>query len=95
MEKIHHLQEDMNIVLAIGGYNYSYLANVESVDLGGGDCTLDLPPLPFGNEQNIGLVNSDGDVMSCGGTMTPRPREDMCLVYNRYEAFLALFCRCS
>ena len=81
------LQKD--ILVAIGGYtaeNFgTYLNAEESVELGGdGTCTGPIAPMnyQYGVDQNVGLVTSDGRILSCGGNpcnLEPCP----CEVYNK------------
>ena len=81
------LQKD--ILVAIGGYtseNFgTYLNAVESVELGGdGTCSRPIAPMnyQYGVDQNVGLVTSDGRILSCGGNpcnLEPCP----CVVYNK------------
>ena len=74
--------------MIFGGYtseNFgTFLDSAESVDLGGdGACTGPQTPLPFefGTDQNMGLVDSDGNVLSCGGQLAPD--RGGCVVYNK------------
>ncbi len=69
-----------------GGYTSEdfgvFLDTAESVELGGdGACTLPLPPLPYGTDQNIGVVDSQGRALSCGGQINPDAGH--CYVYNK------------
>ncbi len=57
----------------------------ETVELGGdGTCTGPITPLPYGTDQNIGLVDSDGNIVSCGGQLTPD--QGHCYIYNQETA---------
>ena len=80
------LQKD--ILVAIGGYtseNFGTKLNaVESVELGGdGTCTGPMTPMnyQYGVDQNVGLVTSDGGILSCGGACSLEPCN--CVVYNK------------
>lgn len=73
--------------MIFGGYtseNFgTFLDTAESVELGGdGACTGPQTPLPFGVDQNVGLVTTDGNILSCGGS-TCFPDACPCVVYNR------------
>ncbi len=64
----------------IGGYGYA-TSSVETVDLRDGSCTLEQTPLPFANSDSIGVVDRDGNPMSCGGNFADDPKQ--CVLYDK------------
>ena len=73
--------------MTFGGYSsenfgtfFDYAETV-LLDGDGSTCTGPMTPLPFYNDQNIGLVDSNGNILSCGGQFSSD--RGHCIVYNK------------